>query len=404
MKILIVTANFATEGINPWLLDDLAESFVTLGHEVDVLVHSPTAPRPRGPRLSTVPGLRTWSVGATRKAHGSLGKLISYAVTGLRLHTSGWRFVKRQKYDLCIYTSIATTSYGFPSRVRRAGIAKSLLFVMWDFFPIHNIEIGRIPSTPLDGFLKATELQAIRRADVVATMSPANEAFMRSYHPAITAPIVHIPPWAAPQQISSGGEKRPIFTAVFGGQLAPGRGVDTLLDAAHELEAKGLAIEILIAGDGTERLVFEARAHELKLRNVTFLGSLPREQYRSLLSTAHVGIAITVEGVTPPSFPSKIVEYCMNGLPVVVCLEASSDAGSIIESHGAGVTAPAGDAHLLAEALRNFAAEHATGQLALRGEVALQLFHDELSVTRAAQRMIASTTTKAIVGNHGDGR
>lgn len=397
MKILIVTANFAAASVQPWLLDDLAAEFAKQGHSVDVLVHSPTAPRPRGIQTERTESVRVCSVGVTRPVQGALRKLGSYLATGVRLHTSGLDFVKRQQpYDLCVYTSIGAFSYGFPSRIRRTGLAKKLLFVMWDYFPIHQVEIGRIRRSPLVRALKAIEWAAIKRADVIAVMSPANERFMRTYHPRVAAPIIHVPPWsAAPKPSTEGVNQRDTFTVIFGGQLVPGRGVATLLDAASALQASGVAAEILIAGDGVERPNFEQRAKELRLHNVTFLGMLAREKYRELLTTTHAGIAITVPGVTPPSFPSKIVEYCANRLPVIACLEDSSDAGDYLEQHRAGISVPAGDALRLAAAISMLEAEHRDGSLPLRADAAQRLFDSQLSAERAAERMIEALRTNS---------
>lgn len=390
LKILLVTANFETQQTNPWLLDDLAAEFSKQGHTVDVIVHSPTIPRPRGLQTHENDKITTFSVGTERVVKTPFGKLISYIATGLRLHMSGMRFARRGRYDLCLYSSIATFSYGFPSRVRRAGLAKALFFIMWDFFPIHQLEIGRIRDSPLSPALKHLEWRSIQAADVIATMSPANERFLRKYHPRVVAPIIHIPPWSTPRNGAINLPKRESFTAVFGGQLTKGRGVDTLLVAAQKLAECSVPIQILIAGDGPQRPQLATYAREHNLANVSFLGTLPREQYRQLLATAHVGIAITVDGVSPPSYPSKIVEYCASGLPVVACLEASSDAGRRLVEQEAGVAVSVGDSEHLARALTALADEHATGILSARGEAALQLFNDELSVAQAVKRITAA--------------
>ena len=392
MKILLVTGNFAAPGINPWLLDDLADSFVSAGHEVDVVVHSPTAPRPRELRVGPS-GIRVLSVGAVSAPGSAIAKLRSYLATGFRLHTTGARFASTGAYDLCVYTSIGLFSFGFPSRVRRRGTAARLLFVMWDFFPVHQVEIGRIRPAVLAPFLKRLERMSIRRSDVVAVMSAANEKYLKSYHRSLSADVIQIPPWASDAQPTSPlPVKRERFTAIFGGQLVKGRGVDTLLDAAKLLELDGLPIDILIAGDGSDAAELRKRATELKLTNVSFLGSLHREIYRTVLQTSHVGIAVTVPGISPPSFPSKIVEYCANGLPVLVCVEASSDAGEYVQSNGAGLAAPAGDAPAIARALGQLLSEHNAGLLEQSGIRARSLFLSAMSSHQAVATMVAAAS------------
>jgi glycosyltransferase involved in cell wall biosynthesis len=389
VKILLVTDIFRGPTTDSWLLDDLAASLVALGHSVDVLVHSPTAPRPRGLQATVDPGLRVMSVGATEAPGSPLGKLASYLTTAARLHLTGARFVSRTTYDLGIYTSIGLFSFGFPSRMRRSGTVAHLLFVLWDFFPIHQLEIGRIRASVLARPLKWLERASFDRADTVAVMSPANERFLRDYHRRVRATIAHITPWAAPGRELEDSPKRERFTAIFGGQLVRGRGVDTLLRAARILQDGGVEVDILIAGKGPDMDGLREQAADLGLTNTVFLGLIPREEYRELLRSVHLGIAVTVPGVSPPSFPSKIVEYCANGLPVVACVEASSDAGTFIETNGVGLSVPAGDPDGLAMAIQRLAIEHTDRSLSVRGQRARDLFVNQMSSKRVAEKMIA---------------
>ena len=390
MRVLIVAGTYAGDRSNPWLLDDLAREFVAAGHTVDVLSFDPTGARPKGPIVQDIDRLDAFSVGSTHVRRGAVQKLLGYVQAGIGLHVEGYRFVRRNTYDLCIYTSVASFSWGFPSRVRRAGIAKKLVLVLWDFFPIHQVEIGRIRARWLAAPLKALERLAIRRADVVALMTPANERFFRSYHRGMSAETFLLPPW------SSSGTDAPFtrhemtrFTAVFGGQLVKGRGIDTLLAAAAILQADSAPVDIIVAGDGSESGRLHDEAKRLGLTNVTFPGSMPRDEYRSMLARAHIGIAITVPGVTPPSFPSKIVEYCGLGLPVVVCVEPSSDAGDIVEQHSAGIKVLAGDARGVADAIRRLLKAHERGDFDVWRASAHVFYESELSTRRAVRRLIS---------------
>ncbi|MDQ0374229.1 glycosyltransferase [Cellulomonas humilata] len=254
---------------------------------------------------------------------------------------------------------------------------------------MHQLEIGRIRARWAAGLMKATEAAAIRSADVVALMSPANVAFFRRYFPGVNARTVVVPPWS-----SSGDE--PVGAAhpdgdrlrvMFGGQLVRGRGVETIVDAAALLRED--PIDILIAGDGPEREGLEHRAAGID--GIEFLGMLARADYRALLRTVDVGVAVTVGGVSVPSFPSKIVEYCGLGVPVVVAVEPTSDAGAMVESRGAGLVIPVDDAPALASALRALRSEQVDGALARRARSARKLYDDELSADAAATRLVESS-------------
>jgi glycosyltransferase involved in cell wall biosynthesis len=385
MKILLYAGDFAGAGRTDWLLDDLAAALATRGHEVDVVVFDTKASRRPGRRPSPTGLFDIISVGPTNRRPGLVGKALAFLGTARRIRAHG-RSVPSGTYDLALYTSVAMFSWGAPGLVRRRGAARRLGLILWDFFPVHNVEIGRIRQSPLVPLLRACEVRAIRSADKIAVMSPANERFLRSYFPEVDAPVDIVPPWASADAPTERDEND-VFTIVFGGQLVAGRGVDTLLRSISVLGERRSDFQLIVAGDGPERRRLESLVDGLGTSNVTFTGALPRPEYREVLSRADLGIAITVPGVSPPSFPSKIVEYCAAGVPVVVCVEPSSDAHHLLERAGAGRGASAGDVAGVAEAIQAFYEEWAEGRSGAGRAAARRLFDEEFSLERAVTKI-----------------
>lgn len=388
LRILIVTSVFARSADEAWLVDDLAEALVRAGNDVDVIVADAKRGRPAGLQPSRRDGIRVFSVGPRRDRRSVVGRVVGHAAVGFGLWGRGRRWARRERYDLGLYTSVASFSWGLPGHLRRRRVVKSLTLVLWDFFPIHQLEIGRIRAAWAAPALKAIEAAAIRPADHVALMSPANVAFFHRYFPKLSMRTITVPPW------SSSGQEEDVATvadssrllAVFGGQLVRGRGVETILEAADLLS--DAPVDIVIAGDGPERARLERLA--AGRARVRFVGQLARPEYRTLLQSAHVGLAVTVPGVSPPSFPSKIVEYCGLGLPVIVAVEPSSDAGTLVEAKGAGLSIPVSDAGALARALRQLHGELREGHLIERARRARAFYVAELSAEAAARTLVAS--------------
>lgn len=388
-KILLVTTMFEGGGRGAWLLDDLAAEFARAGNQVDVVVADAQYPRPRGWTETTEKGARVLSVGPDHGAGGTFGKLLRYLQVGIGLHGLGFRETGSD-YDIAIYTSIAAFSWGFPSRMRRLGRVKQLTLVYWDFFPIHQYEIGRMRVRAIRPIAKWAERAAMKRADRIAVMSPANSRFLKEYFPGLSAELDIVPPWSSSSEVVPDPNKwgGSVLEAVFGGQLAKGRGLETLIAAASILEAKNeRQIRIRIAGSGSEEV--RLRSLAAGLSNVQFLGQLSRDDYRSMLAAAHLGIAITVPGVSPPTFPSKIGEYAGAEVPVLVAVEQSSDAGELVERYEAGYTVSAGDAEALAEVLRLSREEFISGELQQKAFNTRSLWEQELSVRRAADRLLS---------------
>jgi glycosyltransferase involved in cell wall biosynthesis len=389
MKILIATPHYGGPNRSPWLLDDLARQLAESGHIVDVIIFDPTRGRSLGTHQTDLSNLAVYSVGTEKNRQGSVNKLIGYLSTCFKLHAIGFKWVKDNKYDLCISTTIAAFNWGFPGRIRRRGISTHNLIFVWDFFPIHHMEIGRIRAVWLTKLMKFIERLAINQNDTVALMSPANKAFFHNYHPSLEPRTIEIPPWTSSKNVGLYPPQELPLKVIFGGQLAKGRGVDTLLDAASLLLNSSSDLMITIAGDGPDRNSLEAYAHNLKLTNVNFVGNLPRDDYRNLAAKSHIGIAITVPGISPPTFPSKIAEYLSLGLPVIVCVEASSDAGDFVFEGNAGYKVDAGDAIGLAARLEDCIQILKSGQMKSFSVAAQRLFENRLSVTKVVNSLEA---------------
>lgn len=390
-RILVLTADFSTSVDDRWLMDDLVDAFVAKGAQVDVVVFDNKRIRPRGVSIRNGHRVRVISVGPARLPKGRLDKAWSYLYSAALLHTRVYRLVRNENYDLALFTSIGVISAGLPARIRGSRIAKRLVFLLWDFFPVHQMEIGRLPKNALTESLRLLELSTFKNADHVAVMSPSNARFFSKYHPEFSGKTMILPPWAqSPVESYEIDKKLKIFTAIFGGQLVAGRGVETLIDAAHLLEMRKTKIQIIVAGEGPLKLALEEKVCALRLTNVRFLGALPRPIYRDVLRSAHVGVAATVSGVTVPSFPSKIVEYCRASLPVIACLEDSTDAGELLENSGAGISVAANDAEELAIALERMEGKHRSGELVIMARAAGEYFSSSLSDVRAAQTILAS--------------
>lgn len=399
MHLLVLADTYSTDGTSPWLVEDLVHALVRQGHTVDVLVKDMAVPRPRGLAPRNHPGVSIYSVGVTSEPSSRLARRTRLPLAMARLRTSGVRWARGRRYDAVVYTSIAWTKARVPKAVRRSGEPVRVL-VYWDFFPVHQREIGHFGRLPraLDPVLHRIERAAVRDADVVALMTPKNIDYFTSYFGAEGQSLVLLPPWGSDQAIGlerGVGREAATFTAVFGGQLTKGRGLEELAAAAKLLLTSDPEITIDVYGDGPMAAHLASRIAGDGLHNLVLRGRVARGEYAAALQNAHCGIAATVDGVTVPTFPSKIVDYASAGIPVVVASECSGDVGDWVESHGAGIAVPAGDPAALADALRSV---HALWQERARWhEMAARsraCYDSELSADVAARRVIEAVNER----------
>lgn len=385
MRILILTDTFQYEQSGKWLFDDLADALIDAGVEVWVVVASATVPRPRrqySPRV----GLHVVSVGVEKIPHGRRGRVYARIAAAMRMRAAVRSIPPELPFDGVIFSSISLL-VGRSAELLPAQTHK--IHVMWDFFPIHHYQIGSLPSPRwLLPVLQRLERWAIGRPDTVLTMSEAGREFFDEYHLGLAERFAIQAPWSPDTTHRVLLDKSGPMSVIFGGQLAPGRGVDSLIRAAALLQDSGPPIRLFIAGRGNEEASLRDLADRLGARNVVFLGHLDRAEYLQALLRAHVGVAITDAHVKSPSFPSKIGDYARVGLPVMIATETNSDVGTLIESLGAGLAAIADDPAHLARTIASFEKLRADGHLQEISRRSRALFENHMSADRAARTVI----------------
>lgn len=300
--------------------------------------------------------------------------------TALGVRRAVARELATTNYDAVVFHSIAAQFGGAPRLAQRKGVAT--FFYLWDFFPIHHVEIGRVPSL-LQLPLKWVERWSIGRPDGVFVMTPRNNEFLGQYHRRMSGRRIEQLPWSSDEVLPE-KQKSEKFTVIFGGQLVEGRGVETLIRSSALLSEKGCAHQVLIAGSGRLAGHLEELARELGAVDVRFLGQLSRPDYLALLRRCDAGVAATVDGVSIPSFPSKISDYTRASLPMVIAAEASTDAAEIVREAGAGLAVRADDPAALASGLEELAAAKSGGRLDQMGKRAREFFLSRLSAAGAA--------------------
>jgi L-malate glycosyltransferase len=95
-----------------------------------------------------------------------------------------------------------------------------------------------------------------------------------------------------------------------------------ILDVFSELQEKDKEVQLVIAGDGSDRPLVEKRAHELQLRNVRFTGNLDA----AALSRELTDCTALVLFSNYENLPCVIIESFAAGVPVI-----STNVGGIAE-------------------------------------------------------------------------
>lgn len=232
-----------------------------------------------------------------------------------------------------------------------------------DLWPMTLIELGGYRKWhPFVMWVQWAEDYGYRHAALVVTTLPGSLEYMESrglnpqrwaYFPQCPIPIrsgaletLPLPKLHAStiQAAKSAGK----FIVVFAGSLVLLPDLGTLLKGAALLADE--PVIFLIVGRGPSELDLRAQAGILKLRNISFLPSIPKSAVPVLLKACDAGIQGFADlgmykyGVSP----NKVFEYMQNQLPTILYGNAP---GNPITASGGGLVVPPANPRLLADAV-----------------------------------------------------
>ena len=376
MRFFMVAMQFPTAPGQSYLTTELADALLSGGHEVEVL-HLDWSARPKSAveEFRTASGARVVRCAASYVSiFGSwIGSASKFALTGRRSAKVAARHFDLSKFDAFIAWMPATAIGPLVRLAERAKIPNRLLFI-WDFFPDHHHEIGRVPGGLVLRILRAWEQSLLRHFTAVICTLDENARYLRKrFRISPSQRVLVTPIWGEVTQPKPGHRtairRRHLLPldariAAFGGQLVEGRGFEQMLGAARAALMQGSNLHFLFVGDG--RLAPMIRDHCRTQANVLYRSSMPRSDYIELLSACDVGMVATVPGVSSFSIPSKTIDYLRAGLPIVAAVEQGNDYLQILERYNVGTAVPFEQPQLFFEELERLAARGSIREAAAR--------------------------------------
>jgi hypothetical protein len=352
MHILFLTDNFPPEVNAPaGRTFEHCREWVRAGHTVTVVTCAPNFPKGRvypGYRnrpfaretMGGIQVVRVWTYVSPNE--GVVRRTLDYA-SFMASAMPACLWIGRP--DLVIATSpqIFTACAGYLTS-RMLGVP--FVFELRDLWPASIQAVGAIRQTFLLDALQTLELFLYRKAAAVIAATAAFKENLVSR--GIDASKIHVvtngvdlarfKPGLRDESLARERGLEGKFVAGYIGTHGMAHALETLLDAASRLQRDGNDdIHLLFLGDGARKAALQQRARELRLRNVTFVDSVPRDHvasYWSLLDACV--IHLKNDDLFSTVIPSKLFEAMAMGIPIVHGVPGQSAA--IVEAEGAGLT------------------------------------------------------------------
>lgn len=334
---------------------DLIREFI--GRGMNVFIASPLERRFGEPtRLITSPHcqilrIKTLNIQKTNILEKGIGTLLleSQFDKAIRKY---WGDIN---FDLIIYATPPITFNRVIERVKKRCGCRSYLMLK-DIFPQNAVDLGMMKEGGiLHSMFRKKEKRLYEISDRIGCMSPANCDYVIKHNPDVDPAKVELCPNAITPIENSGlshEERKNLLSRmgiphdktlyIYGGNLGKPQGLDFLLKIVEENEKRSDSF-IAIVGSGTEypriKNWFEAK-HP---RNATLISALPKDEYDELVRASDVGLIFLDPRFTIPNFPSRLLNYLENSMPVLLATDRNTDMGRIAEANGFGLWCESGD-------------------------------------------------------------
>lgn len=237
------------------------------------------------------------------------------------------------------------------------------LFEVRDLWPAFAIAVGVLKNKLLIWLSEGLEKFLYRHADSLVVNSPGYVPFVTQRG---ARQIELVPNGADPQMFASSGQHKDFlkpygldekFTAMYAGAHGLSNDLVVVLEAAAQLMDRQ-DIQIVFVGDGKEKPNLLEQAARMKLTNVTFLPSQPKNQMANVLASADACIAILkpIE-LYRTTYPNKVFDYMAAGKAVILAI--GGVISDVVTGEGAGIAVTPGDPAALAQAIRTLADDEA---------------------------------------------
>ena len=329
------------------LYHDLLRIFVKEGHNVTIV--TPVERRKKNKtnirqfNTNSILQVKTFNIQKTNIIEKGIGTIFieSQYLSAIK------KYLSDKKFDLVLYSTPPITFTKIISYVKKRDNAKSYLLLK-DIFPQNAVDIGLIKANSLIyKFFRNKERKLYSISDVIGCMSLANVDFLRRNNLELAEKIIEVCPNSIELNSKDIYKVNKIeirkkyciptdsCVFVYGGNLGKPQGLDFFLRVIESNSHK-LNGYFLVVGSGTEFSKIEQWFASNKPLNAKIIPGLPKSEYDVLVRACDVGLIFLDPRFTIPNYPSRLLSYMENKMPVLMATDKNTDIGRIAEKNGYG--------------------------------------------------------------------
>lgn len=358
MNILFLTISVVNDITDRSIYADLMRKFRKEGHNVYIV--TPTERRYK--KQTTITEQDRVSVLEIRTLNFQKTNLIEKGIGTLLVENQFLRAIKKYffgiKFDLVLYSTPPITFTKVVKFIKSKDSAKSYLLLK-DIFPQNAVDLGMMKRNGiLHKYFTAKEKSLYAISDFIGCMSRANVEYLCKHNPSINPGIVHVNPNSVELINNDLTNKKKIeirnkfripldiTTFVYGGNLGKPQGIDFLIEVLQKNKERRNAFFVIV-GSGTEFEKIKKWFDVNKPRNAILQKGLPKTEYDQLVQACDIGMIFLDKRFTIPNYPSRLLSYLENRMPIITATDSNTDIGKDAEINGYGFYCESGNIELI---------------------------------------------------------
>lgn len=356
MKVIFLTLARVTDIEERGIYQDLMRKFRDEGHQVFIVT---AAERRLGQKTALVEShgvkilnVKTLNVQKTNIVEKGIGTLLIES----QFKAAIKKCLGDVKFDLITYSTPPITFTNVVKYLKKENPQAVSYLQLKDIFPQNAVDMGMFGEKSIfNWYFRRKEKSLYETSDFIGCMSPANVDFLLKHNPEVDAKRVEVAPNSIElrvvEDVQHDSEQlkaervyirkkydlpldRPLF--IYGGNLGKPQGIDYLIKCLHVNKSR-MDCYFVIVGTGTE---FDKLDSWFKNQgpglNMKLMKGLPKEDYDMLVRSCDVGMIFLDYRFTIPNYPSRLLSYLENKMPVICATDVNTDIGKIAEKNGYG--------------------------------------------------------------------
>ncbi|MBR5736514.1 MAG: glycosyltransferase family 4 protein [Bacteroidales bacterium] len=338
------------------IYNDLLRNFYVEGWKVYVVtprersVFGGSVLNARGAELSVLDGVQFLHVKTLNlQKTSTIEKGIGQVLVENQYKRAIKKYLGDVKFDLILYSTPPITFSKVIAYLKRHYPRALTYLLLKDIFPQNAMDLGMLSNKGVKGLLycyfRRKEKILYALSDYIGCMSPANVRYLLANNSDIAPNRVEVAPNSVtlcePVEVDRESIRvkyglpfdKPIF--IYGGNLGKPQGIPFIIQCL-EANADRTDCHFLIIGSGTEFPKLKSWYQEAKPSSVTIMEGLPKAEYDELVHACDVGLIFLDHRFTIPNYPSRLLSYLENKMPVLCATDPNTDIGTIAQDNGYG--------------------------------------------------------------------